>query len=209
MNTLAAMMISYLLGSIPSAYIFGRVYKGIDIRDHGSGNVGATNTFRVLGKGPGTTVLILDILKGLIAVWLVGDLLRVASVLGRVLIGIAAVCGHNWTIFLEFKGGKGIATSLGVLIGLTIKFPSLIFALLICILTWVGTLFLWRYISVSSMAAALILPFAMVVTGQPPEMILLGAVFCVFVIYRHRSNITRLMIGTEHKVPLKGFGRQE
>ncbi|HSV44104.1 MAG TPA: glycerol-3-phosphate 1-O-acyltransferase PlsY [Candidatus Bathyarchaeia archaeon] len=209
MNIFLGIIFSYLLGSIPTAYIFGRVYKGIDIRDHGSGNVGATNTFRVLGKGPGITVLILDILKGLIAVWIVGDIFHVASVLGRVLAGIAAVCGHNWTIFLEFKGGKGIATSLGVLIGLTIKFPSLIFALLICILTWAGTLFLWRYISVSSMAAALILPLAMVVTGQPPEMILLGAVFCVFVIYRHRSNITRLMIGTEHKVPLKWFGRSE
>lgn len=200
MNVLIAIILSYILGSIPTAYIVGRVYKGIDIRQHGSGNVGATNTFRVLGKKSGIFVLAVDILKGVLALVLVGNLLGVDGSLGCVSLGVAAVCGHNWTVFLNFQGGKGIATSLGVLIGMTVKFPSLIPVLLVCIFSWVVTLYLFRYISVSSMVASGVLPIAMVVTGQESAMVLLGAVFCVFVVCRHRSNIKRLLLKTESTV---------
>ena len=106
---------AYLIGSIPVAYIFGRVLKGLDIREHGSGNMGATNAFRVLGKGPGTMVLILDILKGIIPVTLLANVFGLRDALSLVIISVAAVAGHNWTVFLGFKGGKGMATSLGIL----------------------------------------------------------------------------------------------
>src|SRR3989338_6376943 len=114
-------ILGYLMGAIPTGYIFGRALAGIDIRQHGSGNLGATNVLRVLGKGPGFLVLVLDILKGMLAVALIPDLLGLTGTFDRVVLAIAAVCGHNWTVFLNFKGGKGIATSFGVLLGLMIK----------------------------------------------------------------------------------------
>ena len=132
---------AYLIGSIPVAYIFGRVLKGLDIREHGSGNMGATNAFRVLGKGPGTIVLILDIVKGVIPVTLLANAFGLADPLSLVIIAVAVVAGHNWTVFLGFKGGKGMATSLGVLIGLAIQFQVLRIILLLVVMTWC-TLFL-------------------------------------------------------------------
>src|SRR3989338_5088795 len=121
MTIMMGIILAYLTGSIPTAYIFGRMSKGIDIRQHGSGNVGATNVFRVLGKWPGTVVLMLDILKGTIAAAVVPDMLGLTGVLHRAALALAVVCGHNWTVFLKFKGGKGVATAFGVLIGLTIR----------------------------------------------------------------------------------------
>src|SRR5665213_477816 len=128
--------LAYLIGSIPVAYIFGRVLKGVDIREHGSGNMGATNAFRVLGKGPGTIVLNLDIIKGIIPVTLLANAFGLSDALSLVIIAVAAVAGHNWTIFLGFKGGKGMATTLGVLIGLAIQFQVLRVILLLVTLTW-------------------------------------------------------------------------
>lgn len=202
MNTVFAVLAAYLLGSIPTAYIFGRLLKGVDIRTQGSGNVGATNAFRVLGKGPGTAVLLLDILKGVLALRLIGPFFDVQGVLWTALLGIAAVVGHNWTIFLEFKGGKGIATTLGVLIGLALTFPKLGIVLLLCIMSWGIVFVISGYVSLASMAASVVLPVVMAVTGQPLEMILLGGVFCVFVITRHRPNIKRLLAGQESRVRL-------
>lgn len=201
-NLFLALVISYVIGSIPTAYLFGKAYKGIDIRQHGSGNVGATNVFRVLGKAPGITVLIIDIVKGILPLTIIGNLFAVHSVVGRVLLGVAAVVGHNWTVFLNFKGGKGIATSLGVLIGLTIQFPTLRLVLLACILAWLIVFLVSAYVSLASIVAAVVLPVAMGITNQPIELILLGIVFCIFVVLRHRPNIKRLMAGTESKVPL-------
>jgi len=195
-------ILSYLIGSIPTAYIFGKMLKGIDIRQHGSGNVGATNVFRVLGKKPGIAVLLLDIFKGVIAVVLVSDLLGLTEVIHRVLLAVMVVCGHNWTIFLKFKGGKGIATSLGVLIGLTIKIavirPVLIWVVLIWILCFLTT----RIISVSSIIATTCLPIIMVLTNQEITIICLGIMFCIFVVLRHKANIGRLFAGQEPRVPL-------
>ena len=132
---IGTIVLSYLVGAIPTAYIFGKVMKGIDIRQHGSGNVGATNAFRVLGKGPGTAVLIIDIIKGVIPVVVVAGFL-VPDALGRIVAAVAAVCGHNWTCFLNFKGGKGIATTLGVLIGLTVALSAARPAVVLCVLVW-------------------------------------------------------------------------
>ena len=193
------LIISYLIGSIPTAYLFGKWYKGIDIRQHGSGNMGATNVFRVLGKTPGTIVLLLDIIKGIIPTTMVGDFLGLDRMIWRLLLGLVAVCGHNWTVFLEFKGGKGIATSLGVLIGLTIEIPGLRPVLFMCIGTWVVLFLLTGFVSLSSLIAAIILPLSMVATGQPFEMIILGVVFCVFVVQRHKPNIKRLLSGKESR----------
>ncbi len=191
---------SYFLGSIPTAYIFGKLLKGIDIRQHGSGNVGATNAFRILGKGAGTVVLIIDILKGSLAVIVVGNLFHFDQVFLRILLGVMVVIGHNWTIFLQFKGGKGIATSLGVLIGLAVQFEALRLVLVITLLAWSIPFLISGYVSLSSMIAALVLPLVMFITKQSWELLLLGFVFCVFILIRHSPNIKRLLAGQERPV---------
>ena len=193
---------SYLIGSIPTAYIFGRLYKGIDIRQHGSGNIGATNTFRIFGKIPGSIVLIIDILKGVVATSFVAQILGLEHVLVYVLLGIASVIGHNWTIFLNFKGGKGIATSLGVLIGLTIQEAALRSVLLWTVAVWLLFFLTTGYVSLSSIIAAVFLPMIMAITSQPFAVVLLGVIFCIFVVVRHQPNIKRLLNGQEHKVRL-------
>ncbi|MEI6438084.1 MAG: glycerol-3-phosphate 1-O-acyltransferase PlsY [Candidatus Omnitrophota bacterium] len=201
LSFLLVAVMSYLLGSIPTAFIFGKVMKGIDIREHGSGNMGATNAFRVLGKGPGTAVLLLDMLKGLIPVVFLAGWLT-PGVEGRILAAIAVVCGHNWTCFLGFKGGKGVATSAGVLIGLTVALPSVRWPVGLCLLSWVVCFLATAYISVASIAAAILLPVFMIVFTAPFPVILLSILFCILVVVRHRPNIHRLLIGQENRVPL-------
>lgn len=200
MNIFLGLLCSYLLGSIPTAYIFGKTLKGIDIRQHGSGNVGATNAFRILGKTAGTLVLVLDILKGALAIVVVGNLFGFDKVLLRVLLGVMVVVGHNWTIFLQFKGGKGIATSLGVLIGLAIQFESLRIVLAVTLLAWLIPFLISGYVSLSSMIAAVVLPIVMLMTRQSLELLGLGFVFGVFILVRHIPNIKRLLAGQERQV---------
>jgi len=195
-------IISYFIGSIPTAYIYGKLYKGIDIREHGSGNAGATNVFRVLGKIPGIIVLVIDILKGVLPVVIVADVLGSTQVIERILFAVCAVCGHNWTIFLNFKSGKGIATSLGVLIGLTIKIASIRIVLILTVLSWLVSFAITGIVSLSSIIAGTFLPVIMVFSGQSFEIICLGVVFCIFVTLRHRPNIKRLLAGKEPKVKL-------
>lgn len=202
MTLLLGMLLSYLLGAIPTGYIYGKLAKKIDIREHGSGNMGATNVYRVLGKGPGTFVLILDILKGLLAVWAIGDLFLLDQNYERICLALSAVIGHNWTIFLGFKGGKGIATSLGVLIGLTIKIESIRIVLFLTLLSWLGVFLSTGFVSLASLLAATLLPIIMVLTSQSFEIVLLGIIFCVFVVLRHRPNIKRLLAGQENKIDL-------
>lgn len=202
MILILGVVLSYIIGSIPTAYLFGKFLKGIDIREHGSGNVGATNVFRVLGKGPGWTVLVLDIVKGIIPVALVADLFGLTDVLFRIAFAVAVVCGHNWTCFLKFKGGKGIATSLGVLIALTIKISSIRPVLVLTVFIWIVSFLITRIVSISSIIASSALPFLMVLTHQQLAIICLGAVFGCFVVIRHRPNIKRLLSGQEPRVPL-------
>ncbi|MCK5215272.1 MAG: glycerol-3-phosphate 1-O-acyltransferase PlsY [Candidatus Omnitrophica bacterium] len=200
MMLLWAVVTSYLMGSIPTAYLFGKYYKGIDIRKFGSGNVGATNAIRVLGKKPGVMVLLIDIIKGIIPLTIVGDIFALEGVFFRILLGVAVVVGHNWTIFLQFKGGKGIATSFGVLIGLTLKFAMLRPVLLMGVFSWAVVFLAFGYVSLASIFASTLLPILMLLTDQSFELIMLGVIFCVFVVVRHRPNIKRLLAGKEPHV---------
>lgn len=199
--------LTYLIGAIPTAYIFGRLFKGIDIRQHGSGNVGATNAFRVLGKGPGAAVLIIDIIKGIIPTTLVANLFGFHDPLTLGIIGLVAVAAHNWTVFLKFKGGKGIATSLGVLIGLTIQIPGLRPVLLSIVGVWLGVFLLFGYVSLASLVAAVALPICMVTVHAPFVMVVMSIVLCLFVVFRHHSNIKRLLQGKENRVSLPFYKR--
>jgi acyl phosphate:glycerol-3-phosphate acyltransferase len=200
-----ASLISYLVGSIPTAYIFGRVLKGIDIRKEGSGNVGATNAFRVLGKTAGITVLVIDVLKGLFCVVVVGMLLSgaalpVSDIVARMILGFICICGHNWTVFLQFKGGKGVATTLGVLIGLGIVVPGLGKALLIAVIIWIVTFALFRTVSISSILSSACFPVFVFLFKQPPIIMAVSLILSLFILLRHRGNFQRILQGKERRL---------
>ncbi|HTY45640.1 MAG TPA: glycerol-3-phosphate 1-O-acyltransferase PlsY [Patescibacteria group bacterium] len=189
--------ISYLIGSIPTAYIFVRLLKGQDIRTIGSGNVGATNALRVLGKPLGVTILILDILKGFAAVALVGDWVAAhGAALSpeplRILLGLACVSGHNWTVFLRFKGGKGIATSFGSLLGLACKIPGLWLVLGLVVLVWLAAFLASRIVSLSSVLAGISLPVFAALLRQSQVLTAASLVLALFIVVRHRSNLKRI-----------------
>ncbi len=203
---IAGIIFSYLLGSVPTAYLAGYLLKGEDIRKLGSGNVGATNALRVLGKGPGITVLLIDILKGALAVTAAGDFIighsnqEFPAVLLRVGCGIAAVAGHNWPVFLGFKGGKGVATTLGVLIGLALRIPGLGLILGLVVLTWAAVFALTKIVSIASVCAGILLPVYLAVFGFPVFWIAAGGIFGLLGVLRHRSNIVRFLKGQEKKI---------
>ena len=195
-------LLSYLVGAIPFGYIIGRLWKGIDIREHGSGNIGFTNVLRAVGTVPGAVALILDIGKGVATVVGIARLSEANPAILPVLCGIAAIIGHNWTIYLEFKGGKGIATTIGVFIALE---PI---ATLVSLVVWVITVAITRYVSLGSVLFVISLPiaiFAIKLAGkQDITAVLIAAIFAmVFAIYKHRSNIRRLLNGTERKIGQK------
>jgi glycerol-3-phosphate acyltransferase PlsY len=201
----SALALSYLLGSVPTAYIFTKLLLGADIRQLGSANVGASNVFRSVGKLAGVAVLAIDVAKGFLSVVVLGDLflrfnLPVREIPFRVLLALASVIGHNWMIFLRFKGGKGVATSLGAWLGLSLKVPGLNFILMICLGIWIGIVAITGYISLGSIIATCLAPVFMLVMYQPFEIILLGAVFCIFILLRHKPNIKRLLRGQELKI---------
>lgn len=202
MNWIIAGVFSYLLGSLPTAYLAGKILKKIDIREHGSGNVGATNVFRVLGKYPGIAVLCIDILKGVLAVTVVANIFGLTEVVERVTLGLIAVAGHNWTVFLNFKGGKGVATSLGIFVGLSICLPSFRIVIILTVLAWGICFLLTGYVSLSSILAAIVLPLTMVATNQGLSLICFGVVASIFIVVRHRANIKRLLSGQESRVVL-------
>ncbi len=195
---LLGIIFSYLLGAIPSAYIFGRITKGIDIRQHGSGNLGATNAFRVLGRGTGTIVLVLDILKGTLAVICVkyffySDELGLSANLVLCLSAIAVVCGHNWTIFLGFKGGKGIATSLGALIAFSILIERFVWVVICVVLLWLTIFIPSGFVSLASVICSLFLPVFSIGFHLPLEITIFLAILGAFSVIRHKSNIYRLL----------------
>lgn len=194
-----AALIGYLLGSIPTGYLAGRL-RGIDIRTIGSGNIGATNVFRALGKPAGITVLVIDAFKGYAACAWVPDLVvrwfptHVAELDAiRITAGLAAILGHNFTCWLRFRGGKGIATSAGVLAGLV---PG---ALIIILCIWIIVFALTRYVSLASICASFALPFATWITRQNLPLTIVTSAMAALAIYKHRSNIQRLMQGTENR----------
>jgi len=197
---------AYLLGSIPTGYLVARA-KGVDIRTVGSGNIGATNVFRFLGKPAGIFVLLADALKGWVAVrvvaaWLAGTFLPPDSTDGSleiaaILAALFAVLGHNYTCWLRFKGGKGIATSAGVLTALV---P---WALLIILAAWIVVFVATRYVSLGSLAAAAVLPFATWFTTQSIVLTVVTSAMSALAIYKHKGNIQRLLAGTESRINFK------
>ncbi len=203
-----ALAASYLIGSIPTAYLFGKILKGVDIRKAGSGNIGATNAMRVLGKGAGITVLLLDILKGFVVVVFLGDYFSGKPILWqehnlRIIMGLCSICGHNWTIFLRFKGGKGIATSFGVLLGLALKLPGLGVVIGILVLTWLTIFMIWRIVSLASIVAAIALPVSVFFFKQSGILLIVSLILCFFVIIRHKANLLRLAQGKEPRLYFK------
>lgn len=195
---------AYLLGSIPTGFLMAKA-KGIDIRSVGSGNIGATNAMRVLGKPAGIFVLLMDALKGYAAcTWLVTLVFKCFTVAPeqvetlRIIAGIGAVLGHNYTCWLKFKGGKGIATTAGVYLALA---P---WALLIALVVFILAILATRYVSVGSIAAAIALPVTVWV--MTPHNLFLGIVTTALgalAIYKHKGNIQRLMAGTENRLGQK------
>ena len=188
LTSIAAIVASYLLGSISFSILIARYVKGIDIRQHGSGNAGATNTLRVLGKGPGITVFVLDIAKGIAAV-LLGRLLMPDGELVPALCGLAAIVGHNWPVYFRFKGGKGIATTVGALATLSFL-PALLAGAVAIIL-----IALTRYVSLGSLVFALLTPVFIGLSHGEMPVLLASAVLCVFAFVRHRTNIVKLRAG--------------
>jgi glycerol-3-phosphate acyltransferase PlsY len=195
MNYAAYILLCYLAGALPTGYLFGKILRGIDIREHGSGKMGATNVFRTLGKGPGLAVLAVDIAKGAAAVALFPLLLNTEG--GWLLAGaVTAVLGHNFTVFLNFRGGKGVATTAGVMLGLAPAAMATDFAVFACVLL------LSRMISVSSLAAATALPALVWVyaeSGAYHGVFYLALLLSLFVWLRHRDNIRRILSGTENR----------
>lgn len=196
---------SYLIGSIPTAYIFGRVLKGVDIRKFGSGNVGATNALRVLGKPAGIAVLVLDIFKGFVTVFFLGNIITaritgISDITARLLLGFCCISGHNWTIFLRFKGGKGMATTLGVLLGLAFKAAGIKVVFALVILTWLVVFVITRIVSLASILSGIALPVYMFLFKQPRILIYSSALLCAFIILRHKSNLKRLVQGKEPRL---------
>jgi glycerol-3-phosphate acyltransferase PlsY len=199
------LIISYFIGSIPTAYIFGRILKGIDIRKFGSGNVGATNAMRVLGKGWGIAVLFLDVLKGFLPVVFLGDFISlktpiISSEALRIILGLSCISGHNWTLFLKFKGGKGVAATFGVLFGLSVEIPGLKLILSLMILTWLLIFLITKIVSVSSMLSAIALPVYMALFNQSKVLISSSVILAIFIILRHKSNLKRFFRGTEPRL---------
>jgi glycerol-3-phosphate acyltransferase PlsY len=192
MFTVISVLISYLLGSISFSILIAKWVKGIDIRSHGSGNAGATNTLRVLGKGPGITVFLLDIAKGVAAVWL-GELM-VGGDWAPVLCGLAAIAGHNWPVWFGFKGGKGIATTIGVMATLALV-PALIAGAVA-----IASIALTRFVSLGSLLFALLTPVFVWVMDMSMALLWASLLICVFAFVRHRSNIVKLLQGNENKL---------
>jgi glycerol-3-phosphate acyltransferase PlsY len=197
--TLSLLLVGYLLGSIPSGYLAGRWLAGLDIRQEGSGSTGATNVLRVVGKGPALAVFLVDVLKGAAAVLLAKAVLDPLGC-GVVLAGLAALAGHIWPVWLGWKGGKAVATGLGMLLGLTWPVGLACFGIFLTVLS------LSRIVSLASVVAALALPLLMLgwfadqnlTPGWP--YLSLALLTTVLVVWRHRTNIARLLAGTEPKL---------
>ncbi len=188
--------LSYLIGAVPTGLVLVRLLTGEDIRRYGSGNIGTVNVLRVAGTGTAVAVLIVDVLKGLIPVLLA--LRGGFSHWTVVLCGLAAIAGHNWSIFLGLRGGKGVATSYGVLLGLAWGAAAVAAAV------WVVVVAITRYASLGSLLGVASVPFTLWRLRQPMEYVSFGVIAAVFALYRHRSNVQRLIAGTELRITDRG-----
>jgi glycerol-3-phosphate acyltransferase PlsY len=204
--SISALILAYLFGSIPTAVWIGQAFYNVDVREYGSGNAGATNTFRVLGKKAGIPVMLLDILKGwtatnlayVIGVTTTGAYHSIAFTNYELALGIAAVMGHLFPVFAGFRGGKGIATLFGMI--LAINLP----AALLCVLVFVVTLLITRYVSLASILAGFIYPIGVtfIFPVYIKSVIIYGMCIFILVLVTHQKNIERLLKGKESKVNL-------
>ncbi|WBA40676.1 glycerol-3-phosphate 1-O-acyltransferase PlsY [Hymenobacter canadensis] len=202
---LGLLLAAYLLGSIPTALWVGQRFFGLDIREHGSGNAGATNTFRVLGKKPGSFVMAIDVLKGWAATSLAQVMLNQGAITpGQLLYfqlacGILAIVGHIYPVFAGFRGGKGVATVLGMMLAIA---PATVG---VCVLVFLAVLATTQYVSLSSMSAGVAFALLQLLPAfrpQNPLLVWFGFILAALLIYTHRANIGRLRAGTESRVPL-------
>ena len=192
LDFIVAAAISYLLGSIPNGLILGKTIWGVDLRQHGSKNIGATNAWRTIGKAGGISIFVLDFLKGAISAYL--GLHLGGSELAGIICGLLAIAGHSWSLFLSFKGGKGVATGLGVIAALMPTVTLIVFAV------WFAIVYFTGYVSLGSIIGAALVPILALFFGLHTEFLVLGLIAAVFIIYRHKSNIERLLNGTESKI---------
>jgi len=194
MNVALGCLLGFLLGSLPTAFWVGKLVKGVDIRQQGSGNVGATNVFRVVGKKWGIAVMAIDMLKGFLAVWWLPDFFSSPSILS----GVAAIAGHTWTPWLRFRGGKGVATSAGVFLALAPR------AALASLLVWGGIFYWKRYVSLASLGTSLSFPVWVFFFYRGSEgfnlLFSVSLLVPCFIFYTHRGNIRRLQKGEEKRL---------
>lgn len=204
--SVSALILAYLFGSIPTAVWIGLAFYKIDVREYGSGNAGATNTFRVLGKKAGIPVMLIDILKGftatnlayLIPLTTIGNFHSVAFVNYQLALGIAAVMGHLFPVFAGFRGGKGVATLCGMVLAIHLQ------AALLCVVVFIAVLLITRYVSLSSIIAGFtyLIGVTFVFHVQIRSVIIYGMCICVLIMVTHQKNIERLLKGKESKVNL-------
>lgn len=192
------LLLAYLIGAIPTSVWIGKHFYKLDVREHGSGNAGATNTFRVIGKKAGIIVLTFDILKAWVATVVLSQLAGTTSIDYKLAFGLMAVFGHIFPVYIGFRGGKGIASLLGVIIGVH---PL---ASLLCIIVFVLTLLISRYVSLSSIIAALCFPLLLVFHFKTDEsaLIVFSVMVSVLVVFTHKKNIERLFNKEESKVKI-------
>lgn len=204
--SISALIFAYLFGSIPTAVWIGQAFYGIDVREYGSGNAGATNTFRVLGKKAGIPVMLIDILKGwtatnlafFIGLSVTGPQHSVQFVNYQLALGITAVMGHLFPVFAGFRGGKGIATLFGMILAIHFQ------ASMLCVLVFLLVLLITKYVSLSSIAAGFTFPLSVIFIFQVPvkSIVIYGMCICVLIMVTHQKNIERLLKGKEAKVNL-------
>lgn len=194
MNLVLVSVLAYLTGNFATAYLVSKAAAKIDIRSYGSGNAGSTNVLRVLGAKAAVITFAGDALKGAIAVLIGG---YIAGSYGQALAGFFVVIGHNWPIVLKFKGGKGIATTIGLMIPID---PLMV---LVIVAAGVTLIAVTRYVSLGSLSGIVIFPIAMIITQKPFEYITMSIILSVMAVYRHRNNISKLIKGNESKIGQK------
>jgi len=209
--TVAAIILSYFLGSVPFGYIITKFWKNIDVRNYGSGNIGFTNVLRTAGKFPGIIVLLLDIGKGFVSVLFIPQLAEITEFGGfitlPVICGLASIVGHNWSILFLFKGGKGISTTIGVFLAASWEVA------IIGVIIWFIVVIITRYVSLGSILFVLSLPITVLVLHFTPyeiikkenwiSILILSIIAAFMAIYKHRGNIGRLLAGEERKIGQK------
>lgn len=198
---IAAIVTAYLVGSVPTGFLMTKIFKGVDIRGAGSKNVGATNVYRVAGKLPGFLTLLIDIGKGVLVVTAISSIYyaflgEVDYIFFKCLLGLIAICGHIWSVFLKFKGGKGVATTIGVA-GILAPLP-LALSLVVWLIVFIPT----NYVSLGSLLFGLSLPIFSLIFNEPFYVVIFCVIICVLNSYKHKDNISRLLKGVENKTVL-------